>query len=829
MADKRKELEDFVDTVRVAAYGRELEILEQCAGIGREFLNPKEGPCPKCHGNTRFRLMDPSRGAVRCSHCFNNQCGDYFAAIVWMQGIEFMDAVRMVAERVHVSIPDKKKAIPESQFVKGKWNDMLASMWLLTKPGIELAALKRLGAEMGDYKGIPTIAFPVIGQSLDRSAPVGWIMYALSGTTLPKYNRRDDGGWDIEQVKCKVSYNCGVGIVGNIDEIKASKAVWKLEGTPDVAAFLSWNAPEVTAFTNSNGAEQHCAEWIAELVAGKEAFVVGDADKPGQKGADGKWGPALAKKAAACHVLKLPYPIADTHGKDVRDFKNEGGDYGALLSCQRTTLDSTAKVSVDEDMSDPFRLARENLRRYKEHPRGGDIRFWKEQFFRWRCEDGCWMPITESDLRAKVAGFIKAEFDRKFLEDRANGSKAKNPQHVTPGIISSVLEMTRSLVLLGSSVEQYQWVEDPTQYHTRHLIAVRNGLLDVEAILAGAPLDQVLLPHSSKWWSTICLPYEYDPSADCPKWEEYLCDAQNDDDAIRVLQEWSGYSILPSTDHQKFLCLEGEGANGKSVFLAGLRGIVGVGNCSDLSLEDFADQFAMADTIGKLLNISSDVGEIDKVGEGVIKRFADGSRVSMNRKGLSRVSASPTARLVMAFNRRPRFTDRSAGIWRRMLLVPFTNTVNESKRIFGMDKWEYWKNAGQLPGMLNWAIAGLLRLQKQRGFTAARCVIDALESYRDEANPCREFLAETTDVSVTGGYLTCENLYEVYEHWCRKTGRHKLAAGEFSKEVEKKYKTTGVTKTTMGTIPNRVSIWDGLRFIVQEVFGRSVEEKSKGF
>lgn len=829
MADKRREIEDFVDTVRAAARGRELEILEQCGGIGKEFLNLKEGPCPKCGGATRFRVMDPSRGAVRCSHCFSHECGDFFAAVAWMRGIDFMEAAKVVAEKVNVAVPGGKKPTPETQFVKGKWNDVLASMWLLTKPGIDLDAIKRLGAEIGDYKSIPTIAFPVIGQSLDRSKPVGWIMYALSGTTLPKYNRRDDGGWDVEQVKCKVSFNCGVGIVGNIDEIKASKTVWKLEGTPDVAAFLSWGIPEVTAFTNSNGAEQHCAEWIAELVAGKEVLVVGDADKPGQKGADGKWGPALAKTAGNCHVVRLPYPIAETHGKDLRDFKNEGADYGALLTCQRTTLDSTAKVSVDEDSTDPWRLARENLRRYKEHARGGDIRFWKEQFFRWRREDGCWLPITESDLRAKVAGFIKQEFDRKFLEDKANGSKQRAPQHVTPGVISSVLEMTRSLVLLGANVEQLQWVENPSDYSPRHLIAVRNGLLDVQKILAGDPLDEVLLPHSPKWWSTICLPYEYDPSAECPLWEEFLCDAQNDDDAIRVLQEWAGYSILPSTDHQKFMCLEGEGANGKSVFLAGLRGIVGVENCSDLSLEDFADQFAMADTIGKLLNISSDVGEIDKVGEGVIKRFADGSRVSMNRKGLSRVSASPTARLTMSFNRRPRFTDRSAGIWRRMLLVPFLNTVSESKRIFGMDKWEYWKNAGQLPGMLNWSIAGLLRMQKQRGFTAAKCVLDALESYRDEANPCREFLSEITDVASTGGYLTCDNLYEVYEHWCRKTGRHKLGLGEFSKEVERKYKSTSVQRGVIGSIPNRVSVWENLRFIVQEVFGRSVEEKSQRF
>ena len=56
------------ETIRAAAAGRWLEILERVAGIPRDLLDPsstQEHPCPKCGGETRFRLMNADAGAVR--------------------------------------------------------------------------------------------------------------------------------------------------------------------------------------------------------------------------------------------------------------------------------------------------------------------------------------------------------------------------------------------------------------------------------------------------------------------------------------------------------------------------------------------------------------------------------------------------------------------------------------------------------------------------------------------------------------------------------------------------------------------------------------------
>ncbi|MHB8862040.1 MAG: primase-helicase zinc-binding domain-containing protein [Pirellulaceae bacterium] len=53
-----------------------MDVLRDVAGIDPRYLNDEEGPCPWCGGETRFRVIDRDAGAVRCSHCFPDSCGD---------------------------------------------------------------------------------------------------------------------------------------------------------------------------------------------------------------------------------------------------------------------------------------------------------------------------------------------------------------------------------------------------------------------------------------------------------------------------------------------------------------------------------------------------------------------------------------------------------------------------------------------------------------------------------------------------------------------------------------------------------------------------------
>ena len=88
------------DAVKRAARGRWVEILGNVGGLQAEFLhfNNREGPCPKCQGQTRYRGLDESTGALFCSHCHCEKNGDGIAALMWLRGWTFRQTVAELAK-----------------------------------------------------------------------------------------------------------------------------------------------------------------------------------------------------------------------------------------------------------------------------------------------------------------------------------------------------------------------------------------------------------------------------------------------------------------------------------------------------------------------------------------------------------------------------------------------------------------------------------------------------------------------------------------------------------------------------------------------------------
>ena len=88
-----------VQTVKQHAAGRWLEILENVGGLQPDFLHfdRREGPCPKCGGDTRFRGLDESTGALFCSHCFDKKNGDGISALQWLKGWTFPETLKQLA------------------------------------------------------------------------------------------------------------------------------------------------------------------------------------------------------------------------------------------------------------------------------------------------------------------------------------------------------------------------------------------------------------------------------------------------------------------------------------------------------------------------------------------------------------------------------------------------------------------------------------------------------------------------------------------------------------------------------------------------------------
>ncbi len=534
-------------------------------------------------------------------------------------------------------------------------------------------------------------------------------------------------------------------------------------------------------------------------------------------------------------------------------------DPGRALIAAAAAEDDCQEVDVEYDdetgtfistplemADDPYKLARLNLKLYRDG-QGRDLKFWNSCWYRYK--DGRYTVMAEDYLKARITSFVRQEFDRVWetetqaYEDRKaaqiaagtyNPDADKGPptvRKVTVPLVRNVLEITKAECVLPASVTMPCWLEDRSQ---PHLLAMANGLLNLDELsnatdlknLPGNLGNSLLKDLDANWFSTFSLDYDYDVEGKCPRWTAYIKTVmEGDQQRMDILQEWAGYLLTSTNDLQRFLCLEGEGGNGKTVFFAGLEAMLGADNVSHVPVENFGGRFDLGSTLGKAANICGDVGEIDTVAEGTLKQYTGGDSMFFDRKGIAPISARPTAKLMCAWNNRPRFKDRSSGLWRRMLLVPFNYKVPKESRVLGMDSRAWWEASGEVPGILNWAIAGLFRLRLNREFSASSICEAAIGGYREESNPALAFMLDymerTEGPDAEWKLLLSHEIYKAYDQWTRKLGGYPLNSTHFFRELNKNFPHIE-KKRSNG--PGRPWGYTGIKFADSEI----MEEKTPG-
>jgi len=606
------------------------------------------------------------------------------------------------------------------------------------------------------------------------------------------------------------------------DASKPGQWIWKMDGVqrvlyhlPDIA-----NAPpDATIYvvegekdadklrrggfiaTTIPGGAGKWSQSYAEALRGRHVVLIPDMDRPSQvTGKRPGWehvvkvGNALLGIAASIRVLELPNTFATplVPKWDVSDWIAAGGTKAQFLEAvaKATAWQRVAETEEkpNEEGNDPHRLARLFFDRYK-HADGSGLRYWSEFFHRW---DGlAYRRIPDKSIRPEVASLIKEEFDRINVHQLANFIPKKDDEQpptamkVTTGLVANVLQALEGMSLLPHHVSQPAWLDGKSLKDPRDFVAMRNGILDIDAYMQRG--ESLMIPHTPRFFSPVCLPFPFDPMADCPKWCAFVDrNLEGDSERIDLLQEWFGYCLTPDTSFQKFLLMEGEGSNGKSVICAALTALLGDANVSGVRLEQFGERFQLISTVGKLANIAAEVGDLDKIAEGHLKSFTAGDRMMIEPKFKDAVDVVPTARLVLATNNRPRFGDRSNGIWRRMLLLPFRFECPENEKVHNMDKAFWWEQSGELPGMFMWALVGLQRLRKNHKFTESAICKEALSKYRAEVNPARQFLADHYHADPDDNVVTSD-VYSGYRRWCDDHGNKPLASSQFGKEVQRMF------------------------------------------
>ncbi len=293
------------------------------------------------------------------------------------------------------------------------------------------------------------------------------------------------------------------------------------------------------------------------------------------------------------------------------------------------------------------------------------------------------------------------------------------------------------------------------------LLGVANGVLDLRtgSLRPGAAGDRI----------TRHTEIAFNPVATCPRWDRFLDEIfLGEVELIDYIWRAAGYSLTGAVSEQCVFMCHGSGANGKSVFLAILREILG--QCAfnaPFSTFEAKDRGSIPNDLaalaGRRLVTASETNEGSRLNEARLKALTGGDPITARFLHGEFFTYQPVAKLWLAVNHRPEVRDDSYGFWRRVRLVPFLRQFRDDADPGLIDTLR-----AELPGILAWAVRGAIGW-RERGLGPPAAVTSATEAYRVESDPLAAFLAECC-VEGIGLSVVASDFYRAYKVWAEAQG-----------------------------------------------------------
>ncbi|MCL2462528.1 MAG: phage/plasmid primase, P4 family, partial [Defluviitaleaceae bacterium] len=319
-------------------------------------------------------------------------------------------------------------------------------------------------------------------------------------------------------------------------------------------------------------------------------------------------------------------------------------------------------------------------------------------------------------------------------------------------------------------------------------------------------LDDVLIDHDPKYYTTVQLGGNYDPAAECPRFMAFLHDVLPESE-IGLLQEIFGYLIIPVNKAQKSFVLTGAANAGKSTILAVVQDIMlGSDNVSNVPWQSLSERFRPAELFGKLANIFADLPSKSIEDSNIFKAITGTDYITGERKHKDSFSFKPTARLLYSCNEIPRnYSDRSDGFYRRLIIIRFSKSVPEERQDPDLKD----KLAAEADGILAWSLVGLKRLMANNyRFSETARTRAELNQYRLENNSVLSFIDECCEVG-ENAVSHREEVFTAYQEYCRSNGLKPVSNIKFNRDVEN----SGQNIERADEPISRRRIWNGLRLL----------------
>ena len=298
------------------------------------------------------------------------------------------------------------------------------------------------------------------------------------------------------------------------------------------------------------------------------------------------------------------------------------------------------------------------------------------------------------------------------------------------------------------------------------LFNCHNGTIDLRTGTLKDPDPTDFITHLA--------PVTYDPTATCPTWETFLLEVfAGDAEMVAFMRRAIGSSLTGIVqDRALFLLYGPQGHNGKTTTVEAVRDLLGTsgeegfGYARKVDVMTFMKSKNYEDNLRKAAQLagtrfvySSEIDEEHRLNEQLIKDMTGGDTMEARRLYKEAFNFKPTFKPWMYGNHKPEIRGTDDALWGRVKLIEFP--VSFADRV---DLDLPRKLRAELPGILNWAIAGCLAWQRD-GLNSPAKVQDDTQSYRKEQDVIGQFISECCQTGED--YMQCKAsaLYSAYRRW----------------------------------------------------------------
>jgi putative DNA primase/helicase len=580
--------------------------------------------------------------------------------------------------------------------------------------------------------------------------------------------------------------------------LPTTDAVWIAEGEKNVEDLVALG---LVATCNPGGAEKWRDAYTAMLPGLKRVVICADNDAPGRRHVQILTG--SLRRGGVTDLFVLDFPGVE--GRDVSDWLLEQPaaerkarllDYlkanGHAPSRNGTPpADVTKSPPATGDRRKPRPLTDSGNAERLEDRHGHELRYYEPE--------KTWLTWSGQAWSTDVFAAVQMSLDttRSIYAEAARVDDVDQRKAFARWAHRCESESARNAMV---SLARGPLRVDPLELDAdAWALNVENGIVDLKTGVLGH--------HRRESMMTKLAPVRFDPNARHEVWDRFLARMVPDLELARFVQRAVGYSITGSTSEERLFFIHGPTASGKSTFMAAIKAVLGpyLETCNFETFLENRNGMApasadLARLPGVRLALSIEVDEGRKLAVSLLKVMTGRDHIPARHLYGRTFTYAPAFKLWLVANDRPRASATDNALWRRIMMIPFEESLPVSEQDPSV-KTMLTEDHAVRAAVLAWAVQGT-RMWLAEGLGSSQAVERATGDYRKEQDVVGDFIDECC---VCGAALSVTNrdLRRVYDKWCLENGERSLGAKALAERLKHHGFKPGRTMHARG--------WQGLR------------------